>query len=220
MQHNSRKGGAGMPKATLFNAEGVQVGDVDLREDIFGVPVNEHVLHQAVVRHLANQRSGTAATKRRGEVQGTGRKPWRQKGTGRARAGSIRSPLWRGGGITFGPQPRSYKQALPRKMRRLALKSALSDRAEEGAVVVIEDFQLEVPKTKEAVKLLQSLDAAGNTLIITGEEDLQLKRAMRNIPGVCLTLVDQMNTYDVLAADKVIITQEALTRIGEVLGDA
>jgi large subunit ribosomal protein L4 len=209
-----------MPKATLFNAEGVQVGDVDLREDIFGVPVNEHVLHQAVVRHLANQRSGTAATKRRGEVQGTGRKPWRQKGTGRARAGSIRSPLWRGGGITFGPQPRSYKQALPRKMRRLALKSALSDRAEEGAVVVIEDFQLEVPKTKEAVKLLQSLDAAGNTLIITGEEDLQLKRAMRNIPGVCLTLVDQMNTYDVLAADKVIITQEALTRIGEVLGDA
>jgi len=209
-----------MPKATLFNAEGVQVGDVDLREDIFGVPVNEHVLHQAVVRHLANQRSGTAATKGRGEVQGTGRKPWRQKGTGRARAGSIRSPLWRGGGITFGPQPRSYKQALPRKMRRLALKSALSDRAEEGAVVVIEDFQLEVPKTKEAVKLLQSLDAAGNTLIITGEEDLQLKRAMRNIPGVCLTLVDQMNTYDVLAADKVIITQEALTRIGEVLGDA
>lgn len=209
-----------MPKATLFNAEGVQVGDVDLREDIFGVPVNEHVLHQAVVRHLANQRSGTAATKGRGEVQGTGRKPWRQKGTGRARAGSIRSPLWRGGGITFGPKPRCYKQALPRKMRRLALKSALSDRAEEGAVVVIEDFQLEVPKTKEAVKLLQSLDAAGNTLIITGEEDLQLKRAMRNIPGVCLTLVDQMNTYDVLAADKVIITQEALTRIGEVLGDA
>lgn len=209
-----------MPKATLFNAEGVQVGDVDLRDDIFGVPVNEHVLHQAVVRHLANQRSGTAATKRRGEVQGTGRKPWRQKGTGRARAGSIRSPLWRGGGITFGPQPRSYNQALPRKMRRLALKSALSDRAGEGTVVVIEDFQLEVPKTKEAAKILQSLDATGKTLIVTGEENLHLKRATRNIPGVCLALADRMNAYDVLAADKVIITREALTRIGEVLGDA
>lgn len=209
-----------MPKAALFNAEGVKVGDVDLRDDIFGVPVNEHVLHQAVVRHLANQRAGTAATKTRGQVQGTGRKPWRQKGTGRARVGSIRSPLWRGGGVIFGPQPRSYQQAMPRKMRRLALKSALSVRADEGAMVVIEDLQFQEPKTKEAIRLLQSLEAAANTLIITGTERPLLVRATRNIPGVRLALADRLSAYDVLAADKVILTREALDRIGEVLGDA
>jgi len=130
-----------MPKAALYNAEGIRVGDLDLRDDIFGIPVHEHVLHQAVVRHLANQRSGTASTKQRGEVQGSGRKPWRQKGTGRARVGSIRSPLWRKGGIIFGPKPRNYNQALPRKMRRLAVKSALSTRVQDGDLIVIEDIQ-------------------------------------------------------------------------------
>lgn len=209
-----------MPKAALYNAEGKRTGDVDLRDDIFGVPIKDDILHQAVVRHLANQRAGTAAAKTRGEVSGGGRKPWRQKGTGRARVGSIRSPLWRGGGITFGPRPRSYKQAMPRKMRRLALKSALSARVGEGDLVVIEELQLPAPKTKEAVRLLESLEAAGNILLVIREEQRDLMLATRNIPGVCLKLADHLSAYDVLAADKVIMTSMAMARIEEVLGDA
>ncbi len=209
-----------MPKAALFNAEGVKVGDLDLREDVFGVPVKNELLHQAVVRHLANQRLGNAATKTRGQVRGGGRKPWRQKGTGRARVGSIRSPLWRGGGITFGPQPRSYQQAMPRKMRRVALKSALSVRAGDGDLVVVEELKLAVPKTKEAVKLLNSLEVEGNILLVALEEQLDLIRATRNIPGVNVKLADGLNVYDILAADKVIISRQAVARIEEVLGDA
>lgn len=209
-----------MPKAALYNAEGKRTGDVDLRDDIFGVPINDDVLHQAVVRHLANQRAGTAAAKTRSEVRGGGRKPWRQKGTGRARVGSIRSPLWRGGGIIFGPRPRSYKQSMPRKMRRLALKSALSARAGEGNLVVIEELHLPAPKTKEAIKLLKSLEAEGNALLVAREEQPDLMLATRNIPGVYFKLADHLNVYDVLAADKVIITSQAVARIEEVLGDA
>ena len=141
-----------MPKAALYNPEGIKVGDVDLKDDVFGVPLKENLLHQAVVRHLANQRAGTAATKTRGQVRGGGRKPWRQKGTGRARVGSIRSPLWRGGGTVFGPEPRSYQQAMPRKMRRLALKSALSARADEGNLIVIEELQTARTEDKRSCK--------------------------------------------------------------------
>ena len=209
-----------MPKAALYNAEGERTGDIDLRDDVFGVPIKEDILHQAVVRHLANQRAGTAAVKNRGEVRGGGRKPWRQKGTGRARVGSIRSPIWRGGGIVFGPQPRSYKQAMPRKMRRLALKSALSVRAAEGELVVIEDFKLSAPKTKEAIKLLDSLDAAGNILLVASEEIPEVILAIRNIPGVFFRLADHLSAYDVLAADKVVMTSQSMTRIEEVLSDA
>ncbi|HBG23378.1 MAG: 50S ribosomal protein L4 [Syntrophaceticus sp.] len=209
-----------MPKAALYNAEGERTGDIDLRDDVFGVPIKEDILHQAVVRHLANQRAGTAAVKNRGEVRGGGRKPWRQKGTGRARVGSIRSPIWRGGGIVFGPQPRSYKQAMPRKMRRLALKSALSVRAAEGELVVIEDFKLSAPKTKEAIKLLDSLDAAGNILLVANEEIPEVILATRNIPGVFFRLADHLSAYDVLAADKVVMTSQSMTRIEEVLSDA
>ncbi|MDD3314096.1 MAG: 50S ribosomal protein L4 [Syntrophaceticus sp.] len=209
-----------MPKAALYNAEGERTGDIDLRDDVFGAPIKEDILHQAVVRHLANQRAGTAAVKNRGEVRGGGRKPWRQKGTGRARVGSIRSPIWRGGGIVFGPQPRSYKQAMPRKMRRLALKSALSVRAAEGELVVIEDFKLSAPKTKEAIKLLDSLDAAGNILLVANEEIPEVILATRNIPGVFFRLADHLSAYDVLAADKVVMTSQSMTRIEEVLSDA
>jgi large subunit ribosomal protein L4 len=209
-----------MPKAALYNAEGVKVGDVDLRDDVFGVPLKEDLLHQAVVRHLANQRTGTAATKTRGQVRGGGRKPWRQKGTGRARVGSIRSPLWRGGGTIFGPEPRSYQQAMPRKMRRLALKSALSARADEGNLIVIEELQIPEPKTKEAVKLLQSLDVTGSALLVVHEEQPNVFRSVRNIPGVNFQLVDSLNVYDVLAADRVIMTREAVAKVEEVLGNA
>lgn len=210
-----------MPKAALYNAEGIKVGDFDLQDDVFGIPVHEHVLHQAVVRHLANQRRGTASTKKRGEVRGGGRKPWRQKGTGRARVGSIRSPLWRGGGIVFGPKQRSYVQAFPRKMRCLAVKSAFSARAQTGDIIVIEDFQLEVPKTREVVKLLTTLDAnQGSALLVTEKSFPLLERSARNLPGVKLLLASQLNPYDILVADKIILTKDAVTRVGEVLAGA
>ncbi len=209
-----------MPKAALYNAEGIRVGDLELRDDIFGIPVQEHVLHQAVVRHLANQRSGTASTKNRGEVQGSGRKPWRQKGTGRARVGSIRSPLWRKGGIIFGPKPRSYNQALPRKMRRLAVKSALSTRVQDGDLIVIEDIRLPEPKTREVARLLENLEAKNTALLVLPERDEVVERAARNLPGVGIALANQLNAYDLLAVDKVIMTKNALARVGEVLAGA
>ena len=204
-----------MPKADLYNTEGKRTGDLDLRDDVFGVPINDDILHQAVVRHLANQRAGTAAVKTRSQVRGGGRKPWRQKGTGRARVGSIRSPIWRGGGITFGPQPRSYKQAMPRKMRRLALKSAFSAKAGEGAVVVIEELQIPVPKTKEAVKLLESLEAEEIHCWLRGRRTgCDVGHNIR----VCVPLVGHLNVYDVLAADKVIITSGSCAMIEESAG--
>ncbi|HAA90131.1 MAG: 50S ribosomal protein L4 [Thermoanaerobacterales bacterium 50_218] len=209
-----------MPKAALYSAEGVRIGDIELQEDVFGIPVNEHVLHQAVVRYLAGRRRGTASTKTRGEVSGGGRKPWRQKGTGRARAGSIRSPIWRGGGIVFGPKPRSYAQDLPRKVRRLALKSALSSRAQDGDIVVIEEFRVEEPKTKRVVKLLEALEAERKVLLVTGEKDRNLQLASRNLPGVRVVLADHLNPYDVLAADKVVLTKDAVAKVGEVLANA
>ncbi len=209
-----------MPKTMLYNSDGVKAGEIDLRDDVFGVPINNDLLHQAVMRHLANRRAGTAAVKTRGEVRGGGRKPWRQKGTGRARVGSIRSPIWRGGGVVFGPQPRSYKQSMPRKMRRLALKSALSARAGDGDLVVIEELTLSAPKTKEAVKLLDSMEVAGNVLLVTTDMQPDLERAVRNIPAVSYMLAGDLSAYDVLAADKVIITREGVAKIEEVLGNA
>jgi large subunit ribosomal protein L4 len=182
--------------------------------------VNEPVLHQAVVRHLANRRSGTADTKTRGEVQGTNRKPWRQKGTGRARAGSFRSPLWRSGGIVFGPHPRKYTQALPKKMRRLALISALSARAGAGDVIVIEEFALTELKTKAIASLLRTIEAGGGALLVTGARQPLLERVTNNLPGVWCTLADHLNAYDLLVAEKIVFTRGALDRLGEVLADA
>ncbi len=210
-----------MPKAALYSAEGARIGEVELREDVFGGPVHEAALHQAVVAYLANQRLGTASTKTRGEVSGSGRKPWRQKGTGRARAGSIRSPLWRGGGIVFGPKPRSYYQPLPQKLRVLALKSALAARAREGNVLVIEEFRLSAPKTKEAVNLLSSLGLGGEkTLLVTSGPDPVLAQATRNLPRVRLLPAHRLNAYEVLAADKVVFSRGALEAVGEVLAGA
>lgn len=209
-----------MPKAALYNPEGVRVGDLDLRDDVFDVPVNEHILHQAVVRHLANQRRGSAATKQRGEVRGGGRKPWRQKGTGRARVGSIRSPLWRTGGVIFGPKPRDFRQSLPRKMRRLAVKSALSSRARAGDLLVLEDLQLQEGKTREVARLLKVMETGTNILLVVRLWAPLLERTTRNLPGLVLVTADQLNAYEIMAADKVILTQEALTKIGEVLADA
>jgi large subunit ribosomal protein L4 len=209
-----------MSKAALYNANGDRVGDLELSDQVFGSTVNEPVLHQAVVRHLANRRLGTADTKTRGEVQGTTRKPWRQKGTGRARAGSFRSPLWRSGGIVFGPHPRLYTQALPKKMRRLALKSALATRAATGDVIVIEEFELAEVKTKVMASLLKAIEATNGAMLVTGDRQPLLERVTNNLPRVRCTLAHQLNAYDLLAADKIVFTRDALERLGEVLADA
>ena len=209
-----------MAKAALYNANGDRVGEFELSDQVFGTPVHEAVMHQAVIRHLANQRSGTADTKTRGEVQGSTRKPWRQKGTGRARVGSIRTPLWRGGGIVFGPHPRKYIQALPKKMRRLALKSALAARAGSGDVIVVEEFAIPEPKTKVMASLLRAIEADGGAMLVTGERQPLLERVTSNLPGVWCTLADQLNVYNLLSAKKIIFTRGALDRLGEVLADA
>jgi len=208
-----------MPKVAVFDITGKQTGEIELSDDVFGVEVNPAVMHQAVVMQLANQRQGTAATKTRGLVRGGGRKPWRQKGTGRARAGSIRSPLWVGGGTVFGPQPRSYSFRMPRKARRLALKSALSSKVESGELVVLEELRMAEPKTKEFIKILTNLNAAAaKALVVLGEPDLTVEKSSRNIPNVKAITSSGINVYDLLYHDKVLLTRDAVAKIEEVLG--
>lgn len=207
-----------MPKVAVYDIAGNQTGDIELNDNVFGVEVNEALLHQAVVMQLANQRLGTAATKTRAMVRGGGKKPWKQKGTGRARAGSIRSPLWVGGGTTFGPSPRSYAFSMPRKARRLAIKSALSAKVKSGELLVLEDIKFAEPKTKSVVKMLADLKSEDNkALIILGAADETVEKSSRNIPGVKAINTIGVNVYDLLYHDKVIVTKEAVAKIEEVL---
>ncbi len=206
-----------MPKVAVYNMQGAQVGEIELKAEVFGIEVNTAVLHSAVVLQLASQRRGTHSTKLRGEVRGGGRKPWRQKGTGRARAGSIRSPLWRGGAILFGPKPRSYDFVLPRKVRRLALKSALASKAQGGKLIVLDDLRLEAPKTKQIVELLDVLKIADKALIVTGESDAVVEKSARNIPGVAALDVSGLNVYDILNHDTLVVTKDAVAKVEEVL---
>ena len=206
-----------MPTVPVFNQNGETVGEFELSDNVFAVPMNAGLLHQSIVRYQANQRQGTASTKTRSEVSGGGRKPWRQKGTGRARVGSIRSPLWRHGGIIFGPTPRSFAQQMPRKMRRLAVKVALSDKVRQGKFVVLEDLDLPAAKTKEMVKVLANLDAK-KALIVTAGRDDQVQRSARNIPEVETLEAVALNVYDILRHDRLIITRDAVARVEEVLG--
>ena len=206
-----------MPKIAVFNLDGETVGDIDLSDAVFDLPMNAGLLHQSVVRHQANLRLGTASTKTRSEVSGGGRKPWRQKGTGRARVGSIRSPLWRHGGITFGPKPRSFAQKMPRKMRRLAVKIALSDKVRRGKIIVLENLDLPAPKTKEMVKVLANLGVK-KALIVTAAPDAQVQRSASNLPGVTTMDSLALNVYDILKHEHLIITQDAVARVEEVLG--
>jgi large subunit ribosomal protein L4 len=206
-----------MPKVAVYNTAGQQTGEIELNEGIFGVEVNEAVLHQAVVLQLANQRLGTHKTKTRAEVRGGGRKPWKQKGTGRARAGSTRSPIWVGGGITFGPQPRSYKKALPRKVRRLALKSALSSKIEGGNIFVLEGLKMDAPKTKEFASVLKNLNLADSkTLFVTTGDDAAVARSANNIPGVKTVTADGLNVYDILYHTKLVLLKDAVNTVEEV----
>ena len=206
-----------MPTVATYNQSGVKVGEIQLNDAVFGVEVNEAVMHQAVVRQLSNERLGTHATKTRGMVRGGGRKPWKQKGTGRARQGSIRAPQWRGGGIVFGPVPRSYAYKLNKKVRRLALKSALSTKVVANDIVVLDQLAFEAPKTKEMIKVLGALNITSKALVVTAEENAVVELSTRNIPGVKVLSVSQINVLDLLDATKLVITQDAVKKIEEVL---
>ena len=205
-----------MPKVAVYDIANKQVGDIELNESIFGVEVNGALLHQAVVMQLAAQRLGTHATKTRGFVRGGGRKPWKQKGTGRARSGSTRSPIWVGGGTVFGPQPRSYAFSMPRKQRRLAIKCALSDKVQSGDFVVLENLDFAAPKTKDVVKMLKDFSVDSKALLITADEAENVEKSSRNIPGVKAINTCGLNVYDILNHDKLFITKDAITRIEEV----
>ena len=202
----------------LYNIAGQETGEIELNDSVFGVDYNEAVIHQAVVRQMANERLGTHATKTRGLVRGGGKKPWRQKGTGRARVGSIRSPLWVGGGTVFGPQPRSHAKDMPRKARRLAVKSALSEKLRQGELKVLDAINFEAPKTKEVVKMLDAFKCEGKALIIDGGEACgNTVLSARNIPGVKACAPTGMNIYDLVHYTNLFLTKEAVQKIEEVL---
>ncbi len=205
-----------MPRAAVYNINGEQVGEIELSEAVFGQPVNEVVLHEVVVMQLANRRRGTHETKTRSGVRGGGRKPWRQKGTGRARHGTIRSPIWRGGGIVFGPHPRDYSYQVPKKVKRLALKSALSAKAGEGRILVLDALELPEPKTREMVQILDNLKAREGALVVTAEKNSNIEKSVRNIPGVKSMEARQLNVYDLLDHPHLILTRDAVARVEEV----
>jgi large subunit ribosomal protein L4 len=204
-----------MPTVGMFNKEGQKVGDVQLSDNVFGVEVNEDALHQVVVALLANKRQGTQSAKTRAEVSGGGIKPWRQKGTGRARQGSIRAPQWIHGGMVFAVKPRSYRTSVPKSMRRVAMKSALTSKVKDNEMIILENLELDAPKTKEIVKMLNAFDAK-KTLIITSESNENVYKSARNIEGVAVIPANNINVYDLLKYDKVIITRNAVSKIEEV----
>jgi large subunit ribosomal protein L4 len=201
-----------MPTVDVYNIQKEKVGELDLTEEIFGVEVKGHVLHEVVTWQRACRRSGTASTKSRGEVSGGGHKPWRQKGTGRARVGSIRSPLWRGGGTIFGPKPRSYAYTLPKKVRRLALKMALSSKLANGQLLVLEGYPHTEPKTRDFVEVLKTFEL-DKALFITPEENRALTLSARNVPHVQVMLPEGLNVYDILKHTHLVLLSPALAAI-------
>jgi large subunit ribosomal protein L4 len=205
-----------MPQTTILTADGKEKGKVDLAETLFGAPINESLIHQAVVRQMAGRRLGTADTLTRGEVNGGGKKPWRQKGTGRARQGSKTAPHWAGGGVVFGPHPRSFDQKLPSKMRRSALRGVLSAKQADGAVRVVEGFDLDEIKTKTVLARLGGWNAEGKVLVVLPARDETVERSCRNLREVRVILADSLNVIDLLEADTVVFTADALARAQEV----
>ena len=205
-----------MPKIDVYNVDGKKVSDVELKEEIFGIIPNENVVHSVVVNYLANQRQGTQSTKTRSEVSGGGRKPWRQKGTGRARQGSIRAPQWIKGGIALGPKPRSYSYKVNKKERRLAVKSVLSSKVAENELVVLDKLELNEIKTKNMVNVLNNLKLEGKVLIVLPEKNENVQLSSRNIEGVKTSIVRDMNTYELLKYNKLVLTVDAVKKIEEV----
>ena len=204
-----------MPTVGLFNKEGNQVGDIQLNDKVFAVEVNSDAMHQVVVALLANKRQGTQSAKTRAEVRGGGIKPWRQKGTGRARQGSIRAPQWIKGGVVFAPKPRDYRMSIPKSMRRVAMLSALTSKVQNDEMVVLDSLTLEAPKTKEIVKMLNAFNAK-KTLIVTAEANETVYKSARNIEGVAVLPVNNINVYDLLKYPTVMVTKDAVTKIEEV----
>ena len=205
-----------MATVSTFDMTGKQTGTMELNAEIFGIEPNVAVMHSAVINYLANQRQGTQSTKTRSEVSGGGRKPWRQKGTGHARQGSTRSPQWTHGGIALGPKPRSYRFALPKKVRRLALKSAFSSKVMADEMLVLESLSLEEIKTKTIVNMLNALGADRKVLLVLPEKDEKIVLSARNIPGVKTALVNTLNVYDILNCDKFIVVKDAVAQLEEV----
>ncbi len=205
-----------MPKATVYDMTGKQVGEIELSESIFGIEPNSPAMHAAVINHLANCRQGTQSTLTRTEVRGGGRKPWRQKGTGRARQGSIRAPQWTHGGVALGPKPRSYRYTINKKVRRLALKSALSAKVAGGELIVIDEIKMDEIKTKSFANFLGAVGANEGALVVTAEPKENVIKSARNIPGVRTTIAPVLNVYDVLGGDKLIVDRAAVARIEEV----
>ena len=206
-----------MLKVAVLNQKGEKINDAELNESIFGIEPNNQAIFDMVLLQRASWRQGTHKVKNRTEVRGGGRKPWRQKGTGRARQGSIRAPQWRGGGVVFGPTPRSYKFKLNRKVRRLALKSALSSKVQDNEFTAIDGISFEAPKTKQMVKVLENLNAPVKTLIVVDEITLNVEKSASNIPGVKLLDAKHVNVYDILNSDKLIMTEAAIKAVEEVL---
>lgn len=204
-----------MPTVGLYNMSGSKIGDIELNDAIFGIDVNDAVLHEVVVAHLANKRQGTQSALTRAEVRGGGIKPWRQKGTGRARQGSTRSPQWRHGGVVFAPKPRDYSLHVNKKTRRLALKSALSAKVQAGEIYVVDKIELAEGKTKMMANALKGFDVKKALVVLSGRDE-NVERASRNIPGVATTQVDNINTYDILKYDACIIAQDAISKLEEV----
>ena len=205
-----------MAKVTMLNMAGAEAGSIELKDEIFGITPNENAVHAVVKNYLANQRQGTQSAKTRGEVRGGGRKPFRQKGTGRGRQGSSTSPNHVGGGVVFAPKPRDYSYSVPKKVKRLALKSALTSKVKENEIIVLDSLSFEAPKTKEMIKVLENVKAAKKALIVTSEKDENVVRSASNIPGVRTTIVSAMNTYEIINATSFIVTKDAVEKIQEV----
>jgi len=205
-----------MPKVNVYNISGEEIDEIELSEDVFGIEVNQHVIYEVIKNQLANRRQGTQSVKTRGEVRGGGKKPWRQKGTGRARHGSTRSPIWVGGGVTFAPKPREYSYKTPKKVRKLAMKSALSSKVENGEIRIVDELKFDTPKTKEMVNILKNLNSEKKALIVTTENDMNIIKSASNIPNVKTLVVNNLNVYDILNHNSFIITKEAARKIEEV----
>ena len=205
-----------MPQVAVYNTLGEKVGDMSLCETLFAAEVSEPSLHQAVVAYLAAQRQGTHSTLTRSEVRGGGKKPWRQKGTGRARAGSIRSPIWRKGGVTFGPKPRDYRIKIHKNVKRIAIRSAFSSKVQDQDLIILDSLNMSAPKTKEMVALLKNLKVDRKALFITADPEKNVNLSARNLPGISVTFSGSINVYDILLHDKLIIVKDAVGKLEEV----
>ena len=205
-----------MPKVDVLNINGQKVDEIELSESIFGIEVSESAVYEVIKNHLANKRQGTQSAKTRAEVRGGGRKPWRQNGTGRARHGSIRSPQWIGGGVVFAPKPRDYSYSIPKKVKRLAMKSVLTSKVNEGKIIVVDAIEMETPKTKDFIKMLSAVNAGKKSLVVTAENSPVVVKSGRNIPGVKVAFANVINVYDIMNHESFIITKDAVKKVEEV----